>query len=133
MDTFLTIISYIIYIAVFLLAFFTLGFGIKLILDIEEITIGRLSSQILAVIFAAAAFYRLDAIPFLGEIIPLITIEITWVEWVFKIFFTVFILLLLITFYDKWREETAKIKEDAKIIYIMALFGISSMCFGYIA
>jgi len=133
MDTFFTYVSYFFYGVVFLLAFYTFYLGLRMIFEVKEITIGKVSSQIIAVIFAAIAFYRIDAIPYLENIIPQITIEEPWVEWVFKILFSGFILYFLFILYGKWREEVDKIKDDTKIIYIMVLFGISSMCFGYIA
>jgi len=133
MDAFLTYSSYFINGIVLLLAISFFIFGIKMIFEVKEITIGKASSQVLAVILAATAFYRIDSIPYLENIIPQITIENSWVEWGLKTLFSILFIYLIYTLYENRREEIDMIKDDTNIIVIMVLFSVSSMCFGYIA
>lgn len=75
METFLTIISYVIDAIVLLIALSTAGYGFNLILEIEEITIGKASSQFLAMVISILAFYRIDSIPLVETFVPVIVID----------------------------------------------------------
>ena len=61
--------------------------GAGLIRDLEEISIGKRASQLIALIFGILAFYRIDSIPFIEELIPDVSIESEIVEWVIYFIF----------------------------------------------
>jgi len=132
MEIFFTVVGYAIDAVVILIALISFWVGITLVIALDGITIGKASSQLIAIILSIFAFYQIDSIPLIEEILPVITIDNLVIEWIFFIIFSAAVALGIYNVYIEWDKELSKIKEDASIFYIMCLFSISSVCFGYV-
>ncbi len=133
MDTFLFVVNWIFYLFVAILGISTFLSGARLIIDIEAISIGKRTSQLIAVVIAIVAFYRIDTVPFLEEILPVLVIENFYIEWAFYLIAGAASLVCIGNLYENRNSEWETLKQDRQILGVMILFAISSLCFGFIA
>ena len=126
METTITVILWIVGVLSFLS-------GIILIVNIQEVSVGKGFGRLVASIAGLGAFYGVADLAYVEEWVEFLNVESTWLKMIIAIIFFVLVLIYLFNFISNWSSEWQKIKEDPNIFGVIVAFTISGLCLGFVA
>lgn len=132
MNEFYNIMYYVSYVVDFCCASILFFCGGLLIYRLEEVSVGKELSRLLAMIVAILSFYNISEVPLVGRYIPGFSISNDIARYSFYLILGSFFMIQLGAFIYNIKEEIRRIMNDVNVLPICISFAISGFLFSTI-